>query len=61
MVKLRNPGLLMIVPNPFSFRTAIVRIKKPGYRKRRTELHAYPFYLDEFKVVHVVRGNKRDG
>ena len=50
----------MIVPNPFSFRIAMVRIKKPGYRKRRTELHAYPFYLERLLMEEQVKEEENE-
>ena len=36
----------------------VIRVKKMGYRKWRSDIPTAPFYRNDFRVFMVVRGNK---
>lgn len=57
----QQPGLKMIYGLRHSPYVAVIRVKKMGYRKHRSDIPMAPFYRTDFRVFMVVRGNKIPG
>ena len=58
MIEIRQPGLKMLYGLNYSPYIAVIRVKKMGYRKRRSYIPTAPFYRTDFWVFNVVRGNR---
>ena len=50
----QQPGLKMIYGLKHSPYIAVIRVKKMGYRKWRSDIPMAPFYRNDFRVFMVV-------
>ena len=55
----QQPGLKMIYGLNHSPYIAVIRVKKMGYRKWRSDIPKAPFYRNDFRVFMVVRESRR--